>query len=219
MVGIPPRGPVTARQERQYQLLPLRFHQRQRLPPAQRRPALGCRPCRTGAGGFFFCCRCGGRTIATILDHGCRVRIRFPRCGRTCRRSHFLNWRGAGACSSKDRGRIRVRAHLRSVRSRRANFLRVHSTREEVGDAVGGVGEPLGEAREEGSEEAAGEAELIGCRCGGGGERTLSQQLLLTKSSCLANSSFATNGVANSLSVARDASRPFVQARCAYSLH
>ena len=33
---------------------------------------------------------------------------------------------------------------------------------EEFGDAVGGVGEPLGEAGEEGSEEAAGEAGLIG---------------------------------------------------------
>ena len=44
-------------------------------------------------------------------------------------------------------------------------------------------------------------------------------QLRITRSSCLANSSFATNGVANSLSAAPDASRPFVKARCAYSLH
>jgi hypothetical protein len=43
------------------------------------------------------------------------------------------------------------------------------ATSEEVGDAVLGVGEPLGEVGEEGSEEAAGEAGLIGAACGGGG--------------------------------------------------
>jgi hypothetical protein len=50
-------------------------------------------------------------------------------------------------------------------------------------------------------------------------EHRRTPQLLLTKSSWLANSSFATNGVANSLSAARDAARRFVQARCAYSFH
>ena len=60
---------------------------------------------------------------------------------------------------------------------------------------------------------------LTRVRLSSGNERTYRSRLAVTKSSYLANSSFATNGVANSRSIAVDASRPFVQAQCAYSLH
>jgi hypothetical protein len=49
-------------------------------------------------------------------------------------------------------------------------LLEVPATGEEVGDAVLGVGEPLGEAGEEGRKEAGGEAGLIGCGCARGRE-------------------------------------------------
>jgi hypothetical protein len=44
-------------------------------------------------------------------------------------------------------------------------LLTLEHARVQILDAVGGVCEPLGEAVEEGSEEAAGEAGLMGCRC------------------------------------------------------
>jgi hypothetical protein len=58
-----------------------------------------------------------------------------------------------------------------TIRVLHAQLLKNPATGEEVGDAVLGVGEPLGEAGEEGSEEAAGEGGLTGlfragCACG-----------------------------------------------------
>ena len=76
----------------------------------------------------------------------------FPLQGR-CRRLMLLPHRTTSSASVALAIRILRRTALRSA-----------ATGEEVGDAVLGVGEPLGEAGEEGSEEAAGEAGLIGCR-------------------------------------------------------
>jgi hypothetical protein len=57
---------------------------------------------------------------------------------------------------------VAIHARFRAVGILRAHFVEVTDLGEEILDAVLGVGEPLGEAGEEGSKEAAGEAGLTG---------------------------------------------------------
>ena len=88
--------PCDGWQEREYPLLPLCFHRRQLLTSVRDGPAPARCPCRHGAGGFFVCYRRGGLTIATILGHGCHVRIGLPHvdaAGRASQRPQLLGRR------------------------------------------------------------------------------------------------------------------------------